>query len=194
MDQPTRQKALPPKELPSKKLPQKKLQWPQFEVIPVKNTLKKKALTAGNPKDAISRATQKADRAMEQLSHKFPLWMQKESKRLFAIRQEMSANGPSEDLLDRLFTCAHDIKGQATTYGYPVVAMVGKLLADLIEHAPEPCKIPLTVIDQHVDTIRAIVAQDLRGVGNAQTKNIIAGLHVLDRTTLKRLGLRLSAA
>ena len=189
MDQPARQQNTAKKEQPKKEL-----QWPQFEVIAVKNTLKKKALIDGNPKDAISRATQKADRAMQQLSHQFPQWMKTESKRLYAIRQEIDANGPSEILLDRLFTCAHDIKGQATTFGYPVAAMVGKLLADLIERAPEPCKIPLPVIDQHVDTIRAIVAQDLRGVGNVQTKNIIAGLHVLDRTTLKRLAPKCAAA
>jgi len=194
MDQNAKQNKIPKKRLPGKELPGKELQWPQFEVIPVKNNLRKKALIAGNPKDALSRATQKADRAMEQLSHQFPLWMQKESKRLFAIRQEIDTSGPSEALLDRLFTCAHDIKGQATTYGYPVAARVGQLLADLIEHAPNPCKIPLTVIDQHVDTIRVVVAQDLRGAGNAQTKNIIAGLLVLDHTTLKRLDPRRSAA
>ena len=177
----------PAKEPQKKELPKKEMQWPQCEIIAVKNNLKKKVLVAGNPKDAISQATKKADAAMQQLSVQFPQWMKTESQRLFAIRQEIDRFGATKELLDRLFTCAHDIKGQATTFGYPTAALVGKLLADLIEHAPDPCKIPLPVIDQHVDTIRAIVSQNLRGNGNAQTRNIIQGLHVLDHTTLKRL-------
>lgn len=174
--------------------PRKKLQWPQYEVIEVKNVLKKKALVPGNPQEAVATATRQADRAMRQLSAQFPLWMKSESERLFALREELAEKGASEAMMDRLFTCAHDIKGQATLFGYPVAAMIGKLLADLIERAPDPCQIPLPVIDQHIDTIRAIVRQDLRGEGNAQTKNIIQGLHVLDHTTLKKLSGKCSAA
>lgn len=163
------------------------LKWPEYEVIEVENTLSAKALVPGNPNEAVELATKKAEAAVMQLSVEFPAWMKGESNRLNDIRFELAEKGPSEDRLDRLFTCSHDIKGQAQTYGYPVAGIIAKLLCDLIEQAPDASKIPLAVIDQHVDMIRAIVRQNLKGNGNAQTNNIIHGLQVLDITTLKKI-------
>jgi len=165
----------------------KELKWPEYQVIKVKNTLGKKALVPGNPADAIERATRKAESAVHQLSAQFPAWMQGESNRLHGVRLELADKGHSLELIDRLFTCSHDIKGQAQTFGYPVAGVIGKLLCDLIERAPDPSQIPLAVIDQHVDTIRAIVRHDIKGDGNAQTTNIIEGLNVLVHTTLKKI-------
>ncbi len=168
--------------------------WPQYRVIEVENTLGAKALKPGDPREALAAATKKADAAVEQLSVEFPAWMQGESDRLNKIRLEITQEGYTAERLDQLFTCAHDIKGQAPTYGYPVAGIIGKLLADLIEKAPAGVQIPLPVIDQHVDTIRAIVRQNLKGDGNNQTNNIIEGLLVLDHTTLKKMTANASAA
>ncbi len=168
--------------------------WPQYRVIDVKNTLGAKALIPGDPREAFAAATQKADTAVQQLSVEFPAWMQGESDRLNKIRLEIANEGYSVERIDQLFTCAHDIKGQAPTYGYPVAGIIGKLLADLIEKAPAGVQIPLSVIDQHVDTIRAIVRQNLKGDGNNQTNNIIEGLLVLDHTTLKKMAASAPAA
>ena len=170
------------------------VQWPNYEVIEVENTLRTKALVPGNPADAITTATKRADRAVDQLSVEFPAWMRHESERLNEIRCAIADQGSSAERIDQLFTCAHDIKGQAQTFGYPVAGVIGKLLCDLIEHAPDPVKIPLPVIDQHVDTVRAIVKQDLKGEGNRQTSNIIQGLHVLGRATLKKISAQAAPA
>ncbi len=170
------------------------VKWPNFRVIEIKNTLGARVMVPGNPREAIASATKKADAAVHQLSHEFPVWMRDESNRLASIRTELHEKGFSEERLDHLFTCAHDIKGQATTYGYPVAAIVARLLCDLIEKAPDSVKVPLSVIDQHVDTINAIVRQDLKGDGNAQTNNIINGLLILNQTTLKRMTSRAKTA
>ncbi len=166
--------------------------WPEYRVIEVKNTLGAKALIPGDPREALAAAAKKANTAVEQLSIEFPAWMLGESDRLHKIRFELTNEGYSAERLDQLFTCAHDIKGQAPTYGYPVAGIIGKLLADLIGKAPAGVQIPLPVIDQHVDTIRAIIRQNLKGDGNNQTNNIIEGLLVLNHTTLKKM--RASAA
>ena len=167
--------------------PNTQVNWPEYRVIKVENSLAAKALVPGSPAEAIATATKKADAAVHQLSSNFPAWMQKESDRLNDVRLELADKGYTSERLDRLFTCAHDIKGQAATYGYPVAGIIGKLLADLLERAPEGTQVPLAVIDQHVDTIRVIVREDIKGNGNAQTNNIIEGLRVLDHTTLKKM-------
>ena len=62
-----------------------------------------------------------------------------------------------------LFRAAHDIKGQAATFGYPLVAPVADSLCRLIEHTPEVTRLPLRLIDQHVDAVRAVVHRNTRG-------------------------------
>ena len=71
--------------------------WPEYRVIKVENTLAAKALVPGNPADAIKKATQKADVAVQQLSIEFPAWMQGESDRLDNIRQELADKGFSAE-------------------------------------------------------------------------------------------------
>src|SRR5262249_59373230 len=61
-----------------------------------------------------------------------------------------------------LFRAAHDIKGQAATFGFPWVAALADSLCRLIEHTPDMTRIPLTLVDQHVDAIRAIVRESAR--------------------------------
>ena len=44
-----------------------------------------------------------------------------------------------------LFRAAHDIKGEASTFGFPAVAGVAESLCRLIEHTPDMQRIPLTL-------------------------------------------------
>ncbi len=167
--------------------PQKQLQWPEYEVIAVDNKLVGKAMKPGNAVEAIKAATRRADQAVRQLSVEFPTMMRTECQILDAIRCEIAANGANHDRLDRLFTCAHDIKGLGQTYGYPMAALIGNLLCSLIEKTPDATKIPLAVIDQHVDSIKAIVRQNLTGSDNPQINAIVRGLYILDQATLKKI-------
>jgi HPt (histidine-containing phosphotransfer) domain-containing protein len=64
---------------------------------------------------------------------------------------------------DVLFRAAHDIKGQAATFGFPLVAPVANSLCRLIEHTPDAALLPLRLIDQHVDAVAAIVHRNTRG-------------------------------
>jgi HPt (histidine-containing phosphotransfer) domain-containing protein len=57
---------------------------------------------------------------------------------------------------EALFHAAHDIKGEAATFGYPAVASAADSLCRLIEHSPDATRIPFELIDQHVDAVRAI--------------------------------------
>ena len=70
---------------------------------------------------------------------------------------------------ENLFLAAHDIKGEAATFGYPAVAAAADSLCRLIEYTPDATRIPLKLVDQHVDAVRAIVREyeraDAAGIG-----------------------------
>ena len=60
---------------------------------------------------------------------------------------------------DELFRAAHDIRGEAATFGFPILAGPADSLCRLLEHTPEHDRIPLALVDQHVDAVRAIVRE-----------------------------------
>jgi HPt (histidine-containing phosphotransfer) domain-containing protein len=64
-----------------------------------------------------------------------------------------------KDTRQELFLAAHDLKGDAGTFGYAAAAPAADSLCRLIEHTPDPAKIPLALVDQHVDAVRAIVRE-----------------------------------
>ena len=75
-----------------------------------------------------------------------------------------------------MFHAAHDIKGQGATFGFPLVAAPADSLCRLIEHTPDMTRIPLTLVEQHVAAIRAIVREgtrpDVVAVADALTQRL----------------------
>jgi HPt (histidine-containing phosphotransfer) domain-containing protein len=98
----------------------------------------------------------RAEQALEDLSKSFQTWMDEECKRLNGARIAIKRFGFMTTTRDALFHAAHDIKGEAETFGFPAIAGAADSLCRLIEHAPDVTRIPLTLIDQHVDAVRAI--------------------------------------
>jgi hypothetical protein len=54
------------------------------------------------------------------------------------------------------------VKGDSGTFGYPLVAGAAKSLCRLLEHNPDLTRIPMSIIDQHVDAVRTIVHEYTR--------------------------------
>lgn len=101
----------------------------------------------------------RAEQALAQMSHEFADFMNKECERLDAARRRLRETGMIKDTRQELFLAAHDVKGDSGTFGYPAVAPAADSLCRLIEHTPDPAKIPIPLVEQHVDAVRAIVRE-----------------------------------
>jgi chemotaxis protein histidine kinase CheA len=120
-----------------------------------------------------------AEQALGRLSNDFAIWMQEECGRLDAARRTVKNEQLSQETSQALFLAAHDIKGDGKTFGFPEVARAADSLCRLLEHSPDLKKIPMAIIDQHVDAIRAIVREharadigDIAGVLTAKLKGV----------------------
>ncbi len=115
----------------------------------------------------------RAEAAMEKLSTEFADWMAKECDRLAAARDGIKQHGFNKSTIAELFHSAHDLKGDAATFGYPLTTPVARSLCMLLEYSPRHDRIPLLLIDQHVDAVRAIVREharpDIQDVANRLT-------------------------
>ena len=111
----------------------------------------------GEP-DPVARAEQ----ALAQISGEFSTWMNDECERLDAARRKVKEKGLNKETQQELFLAAHDIKGDSGTFGFPEVAPAADSLCRLLEHTPDLDQIPLAIVDQHVDAVRAIVREHAR--------------------------------
>jgi chemotaxis protein histidine kinase CheA len=133
------------------------------EVILPPNKLKK-AVQKVKPEAKVDfDPVARAEAALAELADDFSAWMDQECQRLDTARVAIRANGINQGTRDALFLAAHDIKGQATTFGFPLVMPVADSLCRLIEHTPDMKRIPLGLVDQHVDAVRAITHKNARG-------------------------------
>ena len=142
------------------------------EVIVPPNKLKK-AVEKVKPGTKIDfDPVARAEAALAELADDFSVWMEQECLRLDAARNAIRASGVTPGNRDVLFRAADDIKGQAATFGFPMVAPVADSLCRLIEHAPDPGRVPMPLVDQHVDAIRAITHRNTRGDSNANAARL----------------------
>jgi HPt (histidine-containing phosphotransfer) domain-containing protein len=101
----------------------------------------------------------RAEKALAGLSSEFKNWMGIETERLSAAHAAMLKKGSTDAAREELFRAAHDIKGDAATFGYPSAAAAAESLCRIIEHAPDLDKVPSNLIAHHINAIQAIVRE-----------------------------------
>jgi HPt (histidine-containing phosphotransfer) domain-containing protein len=145
-----------------------------YEMIVPSNPLRKVVSEA--PADADDDPVARAEKALAELAPQFSNWMDEECERLDLARHAVKAKGFVMQTHSDLFHAAHDIKGEAATFGFPALAAAADSLCRLIEHTPDMRKIPLSLVDQHVDAVRAIYREysrsDAKQIANVLTKRL----------------------
>jgi hypothetical protein len=104
----------------------------------------------------------RAEKALAGLSGEFKNWMTIESDRLAAAHAAILKDGFTEITREELFRAAHDIKGDAATFGFPSAGAAADSLCRIIEHAPSLAKVPAPLIAHHINAIQAIVRERTR--------------------------------
>jgi HPt (histidine-containing phosphotransfer) domain-containing protein len=145
------------------------------EVITPPNKLRKAVATVSS-QDANDDPVARAEAALANLSNEFSTWMVDECARLDAARREVKAKGFTKATHQALFHAAHDIKGDAATLGFPAVAAPADSLCRLLEHTPDMKRIPLALLDQHVDAVRAIIRESARPDCSTMAKTLTTRL------------------
>lgn len=129
-------------------------------VITPPNTLR--GLIRRGAEHEVDDAVARAEKALAGLSGEFQNWMAIECDRLASAHAAIVKDGFHAATRDELFRAAHDIKGDAATFGFPPAGAVAESLCRLIEHTPELNGVPADLIRHHIDAIQAIVREQPR--------------------------------
>src|SRR6195256_284305 len=104
----------------------------------------------------------RAEKALAGLSGEFKNWMAVEADRLAAAHAVILRDGFTDVTREELFRAAHDIKGDAATFGFPSAGAAAESLCRIIEHAPNLDEVPSNLIAHHINAIQAIVRERTR--------------------------------
>ncbi len=84
------------------------------------------------------------------------------------------------DSLFRLREVVHNIKGQGTSFGFPLMTEIGESLHLLLQKSPGEASAKVrAVIGAHVACLRRIIEAEIEGEGGPKAKQLLSRLQTL---------------
>lgn len=127
-----------------------------------------------------------AEEALDALTEEFEGWMRNDLEKMrdaWRIAQKPEADA---DDYRTLYTCAHNIRGAATSYGYPAASRLCGSLCTLLS-ATRPGE-NSALINLHIEACRAAVGAGPQGEGSESIADAVC------EALEKRVALKVSAA
>jgi hypothetical protein len=95
---------------------------------------------------------------------------------LKAAREQPDTRGGS---VKEIYGMAHNLKGQGSSFGYPLITRIGQSLCQLTRRERAFSDADLGIIQAHLDAIRLILAKDIKGEGGEVGDKLAARLETL---------------
>ncbi len=156
------------------------------QIIQVPNTLRAKV--GGRLGALDAEAIAKAEAALQDLSSQFDDWLMDEIKKLEDVQALIKEEGYTTVHAEALFYRAHDLKGLGTTYGYPFITRVAGSLCKMLDEDDKRMKAPRKLVDAHLDTIRAIVRDQIKADNHPMGKILAETLETRVKEHLTAIG------
>ena len=151
---------------------------PDVQVIRPPNTLAMKA-----KKDSsvpIAQRLSQADAAVAEFGKGFSKWGLDDIAGIeAALEQARQDPEGHEALVSDIFGRAMDLKSQGGSFGYTLISEIGDSLKRFTEGRKGVSKRDIDIIAAHVDAMRAVLLQGIRGEGGKVGRQIVAGLQQL---------------
>lgn len=120
---------------------------------------------------------QKAEAVIAGMAEEFRLLLKTYLSQIEESLSRLKAEGtPSSDQLRAMFVLVNNLKGEAGSMGYELMTMVAYRLCRYLKPATDNQVANLEVVSIHVDAIRMIIQQDLRGDGGREGQILCTGL------------------
>lgn len=148
----------------------------KLEVINPPNTLKQKVGTGG-PGAVDLEALQRAEEVIIGMTDSYLNWVVEDLKKIDeAYTKLANAQGDGKEELEGVFQVSHDIKGQGGSFGYDLMTAIGNELCRLIEKIDIPDPGEIEAIKVHIDSMKLVIGEDMKGQGGKAGEKMLAGL------------------
>ncbi len=125
-----------------------------------------------------------AEAAINALKGEYAQQLRTDATRLAEIFGSVDPANPDKSALEDLFALAHNLKGQAGSFGYDLVTSIAASLCDLLrEQGDDVGARDLNVIGQHVQVLGRVVDKGIVGDGGETGRKIVQSLRDLHANT-----------
>ena len=83
------------------------------------------------------------------------------------------------DAVKEIYGIAHNLKGQGSSFGYPLITRIGQSLCQLTRPQRDFSDADLGIVQGHLDAIRLILAKEIKGAGGEAGDKPAARLETL---------------
>ena len=127
---------------------------------------------------AISTTLARAEKAVANLAQDYATWaladIAKARMALAAAIDDPAGRAPH---VDALFRAGHDLKGQGTSFGFPLVTKIGHSLCALTrDRARSYESRHLDLVKSHLDALELILTKGIKGEGGKVGAELVAKL------------------
>jgi chemotaxis protein histidine kinase CheA len=130
-------------------------------------------------------AIKRAQTAMETLKSEFAGMAGDDVQNLSAARDRYAAD-PGPESRAAMARAAHDLKGTAATYDFPLIARAATSLCKLMNEAPQSQALPAKLVDAHVFAIQVMHRKGLTGAEDKLALTLIGELDAQVSETLAK--------
>jgi len=146
------------------------------EVINPPNMIKHKVSGSGGPSPEM---LANAEKAINQMSEDYPNWAIKDVDKLEGLIGEAKPGvGNGKEILSEAFKLAHDMRGQGGSFGYPLMTRIANSFCRFVEGLDEVDAGSLQICNAHVQSMRAVLQNKVKGTGGPIGAQIADGLEM----------------
>lgn len=144
------------------------------EYITPPHTIRTK-VSGGGP--LTSQMLKKAEEVVQQHAEKYIERAQDQVEALVeVVRDAESETGDRTAIFEKIFLQAHDIRGLGSTFGYTLVTNIAASLCNFVESVEVYDDDVMEVLNAHVDALRGMIGNDVKGDGGPIGREILDGL------------------
>ncbi|NQU56172.1 MAG: phosphorelay protein [Rhodospirillales bacterium] len=148
----------------------------KLEVINPTNTLKKKVGTNGLGAIDLE-ALEKAEEVIASLADSYLVSVADDFRKIDEAFEKLeAATGGRKKELMGVFQESFNLKGQGGSFGYNLMTAIGNELCLFIEKLDKAGPKEVEAIKLHIDSIKLVIGNDIKGDGGDTGKQMLAGL------------------
>lgn len=148
-----------------------------------------------NKENDMARRLARAEAAVADLAKSYVSWALADVAKCTEFLTAARAGAVSDDLpagavdnrmiaTQALYAVAHNIKGQGSSFGFPLMTRLGDSLCLLTRGQRPFSDADLNLVGSHLEAMRLVLTQDIRGEGGALGEKLAQRLEALVRETL----------
>ena len=153
---------------------------PEVEIIQPEGTLQERVATVGDGEMDFSAA----DGVIENLAGDFVKRLPEELSRILSALTALIDEPEEESHKTALFRLVHDLKGQAGTFDYNLISVIGNDLCRFIESPIPMTHRRLKVAGYYVEAMKVVAEKEITGDGDEFGMKMVDTLHSMTQKVL----------